>query len=884
MSELDLFNFLEKNYTKHSGHITFDEINAVKASGDVKNPWIVRDCDSLFDEFSVLTSALAESKHVFREWASQIYVVDVKYDVKAAKRIAAVRSGDIAIWKNEPLYGSYVENITSLPPDLQTPFGVMYSMIQAIAGPENESDALGYPPQSYLLSPPKSPLPSNKDINHEDDGEFDGMNESPSDNRILSELIYEPSVPAVPEPILVIEDGDLCAIRAILARRHTLASDAASQSSDIPETNGSPRAQSPMNEFRPVITLTGRKNCLDLISFESTAIFNSQVPRLIGQTALPLKPAYTRIERSVMESELLTFTELSASDVHRFNLLQTAENMVEKVLPKLPNFTGQKIGEMLEISITKRHHFRHIPAATLSQQLARDIQADPVILREYYSFTDQLLLAYVWIPPHRRLHQKDWKVSSLMRVKPTYEEFRILREKENYTPRTASGLKHTINITAAELEKHNFHKSIVTPSDNSIVTLTTAKSTNDPWLSISLKDSMIGMRLFERIKPLKGLNQDGIENEDQLHHSHNHGSVQRSALFFLHSDDDVRITAAIESTPEDRLRKPDGKPFVRTTLTDISGLTVVASSDGVVSISPPETPGQRYPFGTEKHRLIVTGGVVCRVLASDYVYSRDIMMPDGSRVILRGTGLGGDEKSKKTQKIVKKTPSKVVTTTPNKKTTNTEFAESRETFLCALIRDAPEDWSYLHLTPDGSVNFYQTTEEGEPRKLAFDRVKNIRKSYIDGESKSEIVEFRDGRMIINHANDDIREVRHVDGTRHVTQLIKQVVFIEKIGSVYPTMEIDLEIDRMCRDHSRGLQVPIAKGGERVRSRLAMSDGTAILIKYNTRVTAQYNGSLRVVKKNRDSFLLEDGGILSFFPSSSWSTQVILTTLMSLFLL
>lgn len=867
LSELDLFHFLEKIYPKHSGHITYDEINAVKASGDAKTPWVVRDCETLFDEFSVLTSALAESKHVFRDWAAQTYLVDVKHDAKAAKRISAAKSGDLEIWKSEQLYSSYAENINSIPTDLQTPYGIMYSMILAVAGPE-EDDSLGFIHQSYLISPPKSP-PANKELNNDNESEHGGLNPSPSDNRLLSDLIYEPSVPAVPEPILVIEEGDRCAIRAILARRHTLASDAASQLSDNPESNGSPRAASPVNDFRPVITVAGRKKCLDLISFESTAIFHSQVPRLVGQTALPLKPAYNRIERSVMESELLTFTELSASDVHRFNLLQTAENMVERVLPKLPNFTGQKIGDMIEISITKRHHFRHIPAATLSQQLARDIQADPVVLREYYPLTDQLLLSYIWIPPHRRLHQKEWKLSSLMRVKPTYEEFRILREKENYTPRTASGLKHTINITAAELEKHNFHRSVLTPSDNSIVALNATKATNDPWLSISLKDAMMGMRLIEKSKAPKA----NESEEHSPHHSHKHGAEQRNATFFLHSEDDVRITASIENIPQDRIRKPDGKKFVCTTITDLSGLTVTVNTNGIISITPTEIPGQRYPFGMERCRMIVTGGVVTRILASDYMYSRDIMMPDGSRIIIRGAELNGEDKSKKAQKPVKKSGSKMIASVNTKKGGLADFTESKETFISALIRDAPDDWSYLHLPSNGSVEFYQTTDSG-PRKLNFDRVKNIRKSYIDGESKSEIVEFRDGRVIVNYANDDIREVRHVDGTRHVMQLQKQVVFIEKISSKYPTVEMDLEIDRMCRDHSRGIQVPIAKGGERVRSRLALADGTAILIKYNTRVTAQYNGSLRVVKKNRDSFLLEDGGILTFFPSSSWSSQVV----------
>jgi hypothetical protein len=876
LSEVDLEHFFDKHHSKHFGHITYDEINAVRQTGDKKNPWSRREFENLFEEFSVLTSALAESKHVFREWAAQTFFVDVKHDPKAAKRIAAAaapRSGDGNVWKSEPLYSSYLDQINLIPAELQGPVGVMHSMIRALAPEDFET------PMGAFFADPSSLSPksfSTKDPRLFSGAESPGLAESPSENQPLSDLLCEPAVAAVPEPILVIEDGDRSALRAILARRHTLSSDP-SQSSERPETNGgSPRVASPVNDLRPVLPLAARKSCLDLIGFEATTIFHSQVPRLVGQTALPLRPNYNRIERSVMESELLTFTELSAADVHRFHLLQTAENMVERILPKLPNFTGQKISEMLEeISITKRHHFRHIPAATLSQQLACDIQSDPVILREYYPLTDQLLLAYIWIPPHRRLHQKEWKLSSLMRVKPTYEEFRILREKENYTPRTVSGLKHTINITAAELEKHNFHKTVITPSDNSLVSLNaSSRSSGDPWLSISIKKTMIGMRV-----PEKSGSASEVGERSESHDEHpSHPSPSGNGIFFCHSEDDVRITAAIETIPLDKLRKPDGKSFVRTTLTDMGGLTVAVNTDGLVTITPPDlhsTVATRSPFGTEKSRMVLTGGVVCRILDSEYMYSRDIMMPDGSRIIVRGAGLASDIDKKK-KKPVRKSSSRVqgTATTPKKMSTGGDLSESKELVLSALIRDAPEEWSYLHLSPDGSVTFYQQASDTEPsQRLPFDRVKNLCKSYLDGESKSEVMEYRDGRLVINYANDDLREVRHPDGTRFVTQLAKQTVFIEKINSRYPTVETDLAIDRLCRQHSRGIQVPIAMGGDRVRTRVAMSDGTAVLVKYNTRVTARYNGSLRVVKRTRDSLLLEDGGVVTYFPASSWSAQV-----------
>lgn len=395
----------------------------------------------MFDEFCTLCSSLAESKQVFRDWSSQIFLVDVKYDSKSLKKMQSIMSGDTNLWKTEPLYANYIENINMLPQDLQTSCGVLYSIVQAISG-QDDDKYFNYSHVSPSISPSAvvATTSSSSSVSKSFPSNYQeiGLSDSPSEN-ILSNFVSDSppsnlqphSLLPVPDPIVVVEDGDKCGIRKILARKYTLATESGLTSSDRPET-GSPRSVSPTFEQRPfTISPTSKKVCLDLISFESTAIFHSQIPRLIGQNGLPLKPMYNRIERSVIESELLTFTELSSSDVHRFNILQICEKMVEKILPKLPNFTGQKIGENFEdISITRRQHFRQISAFTLPQNLSKDLRTDPIVVREYYPYTDQLLLAYVWIPPHRRMKKKEWKPSSYMRVKPTYEEFRILREKE----------------------------------------------------------------------------------------------------------------------------------------------------------------------------------------------------------------------------------------------------------------------------------------------------------------------------------------------------------------------------------------------------------------------------------------------------------------------
>ena len=87
----------------------------------------------------------------------------------------------------------------------------------------------------------------------------------------------------------------------------------------------------------------------------------------------------------------------------------------------------------------------------------------------------------------------------------------------------------------------------------------------------------------------------------------------------------------------------------------------------------------------------------------------------------------------------------------------------------------------------------------------------------------------------------------------VTHSSGSVLLIERVD--LPHIEIDLEIDSMCRSHANGIevrvlssmknyacrsdyvcmycmyvwQVPIKKGGLRVRARIALPDGSALLV-------------------------------------------------------
>ena len=90
---------------------------------------------------------------------------------------------------------------------------------------------------------------------------------------------------------------------------------------------------------------------------------------------------------------------------------------------------------------------------------------------------------------------------------------------------------------------------------------------------------------------------------------------------------------------------------------------------------------------------------------------------------------------------------------------------------------------------------------------------NIVHVSVDAETLAEVRSYEDGRVLVLH-QDGLREVFHPDDTRVATHRSGSSVYIQKdapvaapTGLSYPAVEIDLEIDSVSRDHSRGIKVP-----------------------------------------------------------------------------
>jgi len=890
LCEIDITQFLKSNYDKHAGHITMDDILAVK-SGETGDP-VSLEFSELLEEFTALCTSLYESKSGFHSWASLTHTIDVKLDNKALKRIQLANS-QIAlnnmngVWKTEPLYSAYRGYMNLLPTEVQTATGVLFSVVQSIVHlsleHQEEEVALGLCNKPSAIGLKDVQLPP---------GTTGSLQQSFSDSLLIG-LIREPiQDDRSPKNLLVLDDGDKCGIKAVKASRYTAGTNPAG-----PDINDTESATTAAEVEDSTISVMVKGACAELMNFESNTIYRAQVPRLLGQGGIPLHSTYSKTERSILETELLTFSSLSSSDLHRNNILQAFEKMVERIMPKLPNFTGQKIGDSMgDLSITKRQYFRHISGFTLPQILAKDLCTEPVVIREYYPLTDQLLLAFLWLAPDRRMGKKEWTPRMNMRTKPTFDEYRVLEETQNFTPRTASGLKYSINITSAEIEKYHQHTTVITPSDKSIVQLKYLNSTKECWISMYVKDSLIGLRTQSKLDDSRRKSaQISSDKENAELEVDAETAADFGGVFFCNTDDDVRITASAEGVASDEIKKPDHKCFVRVGMTFVNGAAVVVNTNGVISITPPnpiQTPkgtdikenGEvRTPFGFEYFRHICAGGIVVRHIGADYIYGRDLLFADGTRILVRAERPPEEEKKKKLKKMTTKKMSKAQSSMmkkssvlePEEPVEIEKEKECKETFLAALLKEAPPEWKYVKLGVDGDISFF-TGSLGSPvdgvnnTEVPCDKFSNIKKNFVDAETRSVVAEYRDGRVATQWSDDDIRELRFPDGTRMITHLAQNIVFIEK--PTFPSIEIDVEIDRVSKKHSLGLQVPIALGGERVRSRVAMPDGSAIFVKYNTKVTAQYNGSIKVVRRNREIIVVEDGGIVTYFPPSAWSSE------------
>jgi len=131
------------------------------------------------------------------------------------------------------------------------------------------------------------------------------------------------------------------------------------------------------------------------------------------------------------------------------------------------------------------------------------------------------------------------------------------------------------------------------------------------------------------------------------------------------------------------------------------------------------------------------------------------------------------------------------------------------------------------------------------------------------EGSTVLVKFSDGSTL----------ARFRDGTSIRTAPSREHVLVEN-ASAFPAIWRDCTVDATASKHARGEKVPVATGGERIRMRLALPDGTKVTCTYNTRVTSEVRGKIVVLRPDFTEIIATDSPLVEptkivFKPRGVW---------------
>eukprot|EP00981_Chlorochromonas_danica_P004307 scaffold865_cov160-Ochromonas_danica.AAC.26 len=585
----------------------------------------------------------------------------------------------------------------------------------------------------------------------------------------------------------------------------------------------------------------------DLKQFEAQAVARRVMVRLLA-CAFPLRPALSAVERGMKESELLTFSPFPLEEIYRGRQLQVFTEMVAAQTQPLSNFTGSALpaeeGEQPVEAITERRFYRRVSALTLGRLLSSE---DGVRTSRYFDLTDQLLLALLWPPPARR-HVRDVWSHPGIRLETT----------------------------------------LITPAGRGLVHLYRLNSSDQVWLTGELEKSLYGLRFLQS------------------------RSNDLSCLFFFLSEEGWRYSF-YPGPMHEQSRKPDKQGTVCLHVSSslpAGSPAIVFCSNGDIRIAEEIEQQQEengdddgYPLFAEHHRLIGPRLSVLRVFPSKapqgtHPFSSEVLDLDGGREL-------------------------IIEVDRLKAFLKRRDGASRECYELSLVRSickslqTPTSLRRLRLLADGQVAY----SVGEVEDSSFEFLpQNILESFVDATTKAVVNRFEDGRVIISYPSPILpaaiidasvtsssfiasnspaasvassqhsfvlREIFFPDGSSISHDLANNLasLYYGDIGSKrkgadssdkrernrngWPVIEVDLDVDHTSRGHASGMEVPINKGGERVRCRAALRDGSAVFIKYDTRLTAVANGSIHLVTRDRFAVVALDNGQVTFRPATAW---------------
>ena len=304
-----------------------------------------------------------------------------------------------------------------------------------------------------------------------------------------------------------------------------------------------------------------------------------------------------------------------------------------------------------------------------------------------------------------------------------------------------------------------------------------------------------------------------------------------TACFFCHTDDGVRFVACAGPSPEPS-KKPDklGTVCLVACFTD-TGLSTTICSNGTVKIVSEgvgggvgggEGKGKWIdPLSKEYSRVVGAKGMVMRTLIppSCSVCSTVQEMKsgwgkgpaDGNQTTLtltRGEDAFGGPPTCNchfpyVQDVIQANGTRTLIRNP--KFTCTDDGEAPDLsflppFHQELLGEAPQDWEYISLDVAGSVLFYTSDSSFPP--IPHPAMISIKSNNIDAQTRSEVSAYTDGRLLIVQKNKR-SDCYFGDGTKVTSHSSGNLVYISKEG--LPSVEIDVEVDDMCRSHSQGME-------------------------------------------------------------------------------
>ncbi|TYZ56964.1 hypothetical protein PybrP1_010159 [[Pythium] brassicae (nom. inval.)] len=170
------------------------------------------------------------------------------------------------------------------------------------------------------------------------------------------------------------------------------------------------------------------------------------------------------------------------------------------------------------------------------------------------------------------------------------------------------------------------------------------------------------------------------------------------------------------------------------------------------------------------------------------------------------------------------------------------------------------------LLANGDAHTYPRGDRRQPPKQA-DNANNADRTpvrVVDPATNALVEKRASGAVVVTHT-DGSRATYHVDGTSMFTNARRTHVLVKKAG--FADVYVDIAVNLAAQRHASGERVAVAKGGLRVRSTVAVYDGTTIQVGYNTKVIAQVNGRVTTCKPSGVCVVAKDSGRVEYQPEA-----------------